>query len=380
MSEIQGSRVRYLNRRQFLHMLGAAAASISAARILTACSPGDAPGDKVGGQLDFFSWEGYDMLDATKTWREEHGVELKSGYIASSDDTAAKILGPGGAGIDLITYYHGYSEQWRDMGVFGEFSADEVPEIKSLYPFFQEGEWWQIGDGKYIGVPLMWLTLGMNYRKDLIEKPQRWTDLLDDKFKGKIAMVEDPTAAITTAAIVLGFDPGKMRPNELGEVKSFLLSMKANSKTIAPSYGDLSNLLVSGEVVATYVGWAAINAWAAADGVEVGCVDPDDGVMVSVDAYAIPTTTDNRATALAWVNLMLTKEVQAAGAEGLMMGVVRPDAVSLIKDESIRDLYSYDDVQGFFEKNRPSMVAPAKSDEYVTYSDWLKMWEEVKAG
>lgn len=382
MSDIRGVLVRPISRRRFLQMLGAAAAAVPVSQLVACGAPGGAPTEEptVGGQLDFYSWEGYDMLDASKAWREEHGVDLKSGYIASSDDTPAKILGSGGQGIDLITYYHGYSKQWKDLGLFSEFTADEVPEIKNLYPFFQEGEAWRVEDGKYIGVPLMWLTLGMNYRSDLIDAPKKWTDLLEPEFKGKIAMVEDPTAEITTAAIVLGFDPGQMTAEEMEEVKQFLLKMKANAKTIAPSYGDLSNLLVSGEVVATYVGWAALNVWAAADGVEVSCIDPEDGVMASVDAYAIPSTADNRATALAWINLMSTKEVQAAGAESLMMGVVRPDAVSLIKDESIRNLYSYDDIEGFFKKNPLRMVAPAESDKYVTYADWLKVWEEVKAG
>jgi spermidine/putrescine-binding protein len=171
-----------------------------------------------------------------------------------------------------------------------------------------------------------------------------------------------------------------MTRQQMDEVKKFLLALKANAKTIAPSYGDLNNLLISGEVVATFVGWGALNVWAAKDNVTVESVEPEDGIVISVDAYAVPPTTDNRATALAWLNLMLTKEVQVAVAEELLTAVVRPDAVELIKDEQIRNLYSYDDVDGFMNKHGLNLFPSPETGAEVTFADWLKMWEEVKAG
>jgi len=397
MGDNNGVFVRYVSRREFLRKLGLAAASLPAAHMLADHSLAQTPepvptvtpvpppeltaqAQAVGGQLDFYSWEGYDFLDATKKWREEHGVDLKSAYIASSDDTPAKILSPAGKGVDVITYFYAYYQTWTELGMFTEFSAEEVPNIKTMYPFFQQGEYWRTPRGSYFGVPLTWLTYVINYRSDLIERPSKWSDLLDAKFKNKLAIVEDPGANIIVAATILGIKTDTMTRKELEEIKKFLLGLKANAKTIAPSYGDLSNLLVSGEAVATFVGWAALNVWAAKDGVPVDSVEPEDGIVISIDSYAIPPTCDNRPTALAWCNLMLSPEVQLSVVNDLLTATVRPDVVPMIQDEKVRNLYAYDTFEAFLQEHKLNMFPPMETTgDRVSYADWMKMWEEVKA-
>ena len=84
--------VRYVTRRQFLERLGITIASLGVTHFVSACA--GRKETKVGGRLDFYSWEGYDFLSATESWRKEHQVDLKSAYIASSDDTPAKVISP----------------------------------------------------------------------------------------------------------------------------------------------------------------------------------------------------------------------------------------------------------------------------------------------
>lgn len=336
---------------------------------------------KVGGRLDFYSWEGYDFLSPTESWRKEHQVDLKSAYIASSDDTPAKVISPAGKGIDLITYAYCYYRDWSELNLFTEFTVDEVPNIKRMYRFFQEGEYWRTPKGTYIGVPLTWLNYVCNYRADLIPPPKNWGDLLAPEYKGKIAIVEDPTANILVASAVLGINTETMTRFQLEEIKKFLLGLKANAKTIAPSYGDLSNLLISGEVVATFVGWGALDAWAAAEGVQVKSVLPQDGVVFMVDAYAIPPTCDNRPTALAWLDLMLSDAVQLAVVNELLTATVCPEVVKLIQNEELQKMYDYEHLEELVKQHPLMLFSPSQvSGDRVGYADWLKMWEEVKAG
>lgn len=382
MRSVPTLAVRHITRREFFKRLGIAAVTLPAASYLAACAT-KAPSDQgqVGGQLDFFSWEGYDMLAATEKWRKDNNVDLRSAYIASSEDTPAKVLSPAGKGVDVITYAYAYYKSWSELEVFTEFTVEEVPNLKRMYPFFQQGEFWRTPQGNFVGAPLTWLTYVCNYRADMIEQPQNWSDLLDSKFKGKIAIVEDPGANILVASSILGIKTDTMTRRDLDEIKKFLLGLKANAKTIAPSYGDLSNLLISGEVVATFVGWGALDAWATAEGVQVSSVLPQDGVVVMVDACAIPPTSDNRATALAWINLMLTDEVQLAVVEELMTATVCPDVVPLIKDEGLRKMYDYDNLDELVKKYPLNLFPPIETEgDLVSFTDWLKMWEEVKAG
>src|SRR3954466_14361507 len=62
---------------------------------------------KVGGTIDFLSWEGYDVPGPMAAWKKAHHVHLKATYISNHDEIQAKIKA-GGGGYDLITYYQGY--------------------------------------------------------------------------------------------------------------------------------------------------------------------------------------------------------------------------------------------------------------------------------
>jgi spermidine/putrescine transport system substrate-binding protein len=376
--------VRYVSRRQFLKTMGVVAVGGAVGSALASCAPTAEPAPapaEVGGQLDFYSWEGYDMLSATEAWRAEHNIDLRSAYIASSEDTPAKVLSPAGAGIDTITYAHPYFDSWYDLGVLSDFTVDEVPNIKRMYPYFQESVYWRRPDGNYIGVPLTWLNYVCNYRADMVDPPAGWSELLTEKYKDKVAVVEDPGALFLVASAVLGIAPETMNQAEFEEVKGWLKALVENAKTIAPSYGDLSNLLISGEVAATFVGWGALDVWGQNEGVDTTSVLPKDGVVTMVDAYAIPPETDNRAAALAWLNLMLTDEVQLSVANDLLTAVVTPDTVPLITDDNVRAMYDYDNFESLVKSNPPPLFPPNEATgDQVTFGDWLKGWEEIKAG
>lgn len=380
MSENVNLTVRWNSRRNFLRGVSAVAASAALAAALGGCKPVPPATPQRSGQLDFLGWEGYDMLGATEKWRTDNAVDLRSAYIGNSEDTPAKVLSAAGKGIDLITYFYAYYKSWSALGLFGTFTADEVPNLKRMYPYFQEGEYWRLPDKTYMGAPFTWLTYVCNYRSDLTETPQSWEELTSAKYKGKLAIVDDPGANILVAATVLGIPTDTMTKTQLEEVKKFLLALKANAKSIAPSYGDLSNLLISGEAVAGFVGWGALDVWAAKEGVQVTSVQPLDGVVISIDAYAMAKTVDNRGASLAWLNLMLTDEVQLAVANELFTATVCPDTAKLITDPAVKKMYDYDNFSAFAQKYPLHLFPPNEaSGDQVTFSDWMKAWQDVKA-
>jgi spermidine/putrescine-binding protein len=111
-----------LTRRDLLKQGGLSALLLSGApAFLAACGGGGeaaAPTTgtgkgQIGGTIDFFSWEGYDLPDkyfpTMKAWKAANGVKIKSSYIGSHDDIQAKIKSGGGTGIDLITYALSYT-------------------------------------------------------------------------------------------------------------------------------------------------------------------------------------------------------------------------------------------------------------------------------
>jgi spermidine/putrescine transport system substrate-binding protein len=380
------------SRREFLQKALLGASAVSLAPILAACSDDNPSGGAspvggnvsdagpIGGTFNLLTWEGYDMLDATKSWRKRNGIEMNSIYMASTQDPATKVLAPGATPIDCTTCVSQFADWWTDLGILTEMTPEEIPFMTELYSVFQEGSVWRTESGNYRLVPFSWGANTCQYVTTEVDQPSSWRDLLEPEFKGKVAMTDDPLPNVMTSCLILGFDPAALTQDQLGQVQDFLLQMKGQAKAIAASYGDTTNLLTSGEAVATFPGWSAMQVFAGPDS-NVESVTPSEGVYLWVDSWTIPSTAENRANALAWLAETNTAEIQAKQAEALAAGVTRADAVSLIKDDVVKSLYPYDDLDTFFgETTVLQQVGGTAEGDLTTFDDWLTMWEDVKAG
>ena len=115
--------------------------------------------------------------------------------------------------------------------------------------------------------------------------------------------------------------PRCRRPTS-SKIEDLLKQIIAQSRGIAPSFGDLSTQLVSGDVAITWQGWAAMNSFAAAAGKNtVKTVVPKEGAFSFCDAYALPKGADNADTTYSWMNEVLDPQINADAAVYLVGGV-----------------------------------------------------------
>ena len=142
----------------------------------------------------------------------------------------------------------------------------------------------------------------------------------------------------------------------------------------------MTTKLVAGEIVACYQGWAAMDSFAAAEGVTTIKTNlPEEGSFTFADMFAIPTGSDNVDTAHAWMNMLLDPVVNAQNAEYLVGAVTVDAAVDLLNEET-KALYPYDDIAGYLELAPLYNNPPVESDEFVTQTEWTDAWQEIKAG
>ncbi|MFM8612874.1 MAG: PotD/PotF family extracellular solute-binding protein [Actinomycetota bacterium] len=397
-----------LSRRQLLLRSGVAVVAIGASpTLLAACGGGDdaatnaGGGDagtmveeasaaladgsgEVGGAIDYLSWEGYDTPDAIKSWVDGNGVEINATYIATHDDIQAKILAAdGGTGYDIITYYQGYKPLYQELDILQGLDPEKIPNLGGLYPYFQgdAGNFWVNADGVRTGVPWTFGGIGVTWNdKEISGGITSWYDFLDAKFKGKVAVVDDPTGNAALGSHILGLQPDKLnRDTDVPKLKDFFTQLLAQTKGVSASFGDATNLLVSGESTICFNGWSAINSFAAdAGNNDIKTGFPQEGGYGFCDAFAIPTTADNAATAYSWINNILDPKVNAAASDFLVAATPVEAAVPLL-GETTRALYPYDDIDAFLEKIPFYNNPPLESDEYMTIGEWMEIWTELKA-
>jgi spermidine/putrescine transport system substrate-binding protein len=388
---------RETTRRRFLRRAGIVTLTVGAGpTLLAACgddddddaaapaaSEGPARAPEASGRVDFLSWEGYDIPDPLKAWKSETGVTVKATYIGNHDEIQTKLkAGGAGAGYDIITYYQGYKPLYQELEILEPLDEQKLPNLEKLFPYFasEEGNFWIDPDGTRTGVPWTWGSIGITIDTRRVKSmPSSWLDLLEPEFKGRVAIPDDPVGSFTLAAHVRGFDPSKTTKDEGEQVFELLSQVAAQSTGTSPSFGDATTKMTAGDADVCWQGWAAMNQFAADAGVDSFETEvPKEGSFSFCDAYALPAGADNGDAALAWMNESLDPKVNAEAAVVLVGGVTVADAVpNLPKD--IAGLYAYEDLDALLDRSPFYNNPPVESDEFVTFEEVQKRWQEIKA-
>jgi spermidine/putrescine transport system substrate-binding protein len=384
-----------ISRLTLLRRGGAAALGVGLMpTLLAACGGGDedeAAAPEASGTIDYLSWTGYDIPDPMKPWKTANNVNVKPTYIGNHDDIQAKIKA-GGGDYDLITYYQGYKDLYTELDILSTIDTDKIPNIDGLFSVFKEADernLWIEEDGDWTGVPWTWGSIGITWDDARLSGGlSSWDDLFDPKFKGQVAMVNDPLGAFTLTSHILGKDPAALPKDEYTEIREYLTRMVGQAKAVFPGFAEMTKALVDGEAVVCYQGWAYQNYLAAQAGKKtVKTKTPEEGAFSFCDLYAIPSTTDNADTVHAWINEALDPVRNARIAEYLVAAVTVEESVDQINADT-KALYPYDDLElgdttgerlnRLFELAPFYGNPPIESDEFVTFSEMQEGWEEIK--
>lgn len=344
-----------------------------------------ASGDQgsVGGELDFLSWEGYDLPDIMTPWLEENGVTLTPTYPGNHDEIQAKLLAGDGGGIDIFTYYQGYKDLYSQLEILTPLDESRLPNLDGLFPEFASdlGNFWVNSAGERVGLPWTWSINALTYDSAAVDEPESYYDLLEPAAADKVVVVDDPLGAFTIGAKILGYDIATLTPDQEAEVADLLGQIIAQAKTVSPSYGDATSLLVSGEAAYIYPGWAPISNFAADAGKDtVRMTIPVEGGMVTTDAWAIPPGADNVDTAYAWMNETIDAAINAAASDYLIAGTVVEESVPLLSEASRATYPFYDDLSAVLSGDSLFGIPPQESDEFMTYAKMVELWTGLKAG
>lgn len=366
-----------VDRRGFLKTSGAATLGLAGSAVLGR----SAFAQDFGGKLDYMGWQGEEMPRAMGPFAEKHGITINPTYIASIDDVDARFAAGAGGGFDLLSITTSANDQLEQNGrVLTPLDLNRLPRHGNLLNYFIENAR-SVGitdaEGNLVTIPHSFGVFGITYDSNAISEPKAWTDLLDPSLKGRITMPGDPGANFTLAAHILGYDPFRTPKNKIDEIAAILKQFIDHSKTIAPSYGDVASLIGSGEVVASFLGWAAIDVFAAAAGnnnVRTN-VSPTDGTFTFIDGYALPQSADNVDTAYSWINEILDPEVNAAAAMDLAAGPTVKGASDFI--DPAKSIYPLDDLDAFLAERPVLLQPPVKSEEFVTLGEWVETFQEL---
>lgn len=194
-------------------------------------------------------------------------------------------------------------------------------------------------DGKF--VTMMTAATTIAYNPKLTEKPTSWADVLDPKYKGKIAL-PDITG---TAGVHFLLAINKLRGGTLDNVDPGFAAIKEIKDGVKMFYtqaDQLVPLFERGDIV--IAPWYPDRIGSAADsGVSVAVAYPKEGAVGIRPTIAIPAGSKNMALALKYIDADLGEASQKCFADQKYAGPVNRNVVLSAKAASI--LPSAEDVE-----------------------------------
>ena len=380
---------RYLlDRRRFLRLSGGAAMAgfLAACGLSNGSSSTSSPGASasplppVGGDLNLYTWEGYDLTKQFASWRQENNITQHLKFITQPEEVPTVLKGAGGDKWDLSYGDNVVLTDYKNLGLIRPMTTTEVPGLTGLMPAFQVDPW-KNADGTYNAAPWTWGFSGLTYRTDRVPAPASWHDILDPKHKGRVSTVDGALNNVALGSLAVGIDPDTLTTAQLNaEVKDYLVQLRGQIRALAPSIGDQISLLVSGDVDYMVVGLTFMDAETAAKGVSTKTVVPSEGAIGWADSAFVPPTAPDPQNALAWINHVLDPTQNAKANNSFLQGPGVAASIPML-DKAVTDLYPFDDIDNYLTNvltfNRGFPRDP--DGDRATYDQVVQLWEEVKA-
>lgn len=78
---------------------------------------------EAGGDVKMLTWQGYDVQKAMKPFQKAHDLSFHATFIGNHDDIQAKVT-QDPSGYNLITYYEGYHELYKQLNILADRPED----------------------------------------------------------------------------------------------------------------------------------------------------------------------------------------------------------------------------------------------------------------
>jgi spermidine/putrescine transport system substrate-binding protein len=295
---------------------------------------------RLASHLNFYNWSYYIGETTIPDFQDMTGVRVRYDNYSSNEEVLARLQA-GVSGYDLVVPSDYMVEVMASLGLLRPLNHDNLPNLVHIDPRF-------LGlsfdpENRY-SIPYQWGSAGIGVNTARIpEFEESWELLWDDKYTGRISMLDDMRSGLVPALKRLGYSVNTTNEKELEEALQLMIRQKPLVKAYtSDTYIDL---LKSGDVWIAY-GWSGDIYQIARDNPDIRFFIPKEGTYLWVDNMVIPRNATSPYTAEVFMNYIMDPEVSAGITNTTWYASPNRNAVPYIRPEITGDpsIYLPDDI------------------------------------
>ena len=261
--------------------------------------------EKLSKELNVYNWSYYIGKTTIQDFESEFGVKVNYDNYSSNEELLAKLQA-GVTGYDVIFPSDYMVKIMREQDLLSIIDKKNISNLKNIDSLFLNLPF--DPNNKY-SIPYQWGTTGIGINKSKVhEYPNSWKLLWDEKYKGRITMLDDMRFGLVPALKLLGFSINTTDPMQLLEAKKLMFKQKALVK--AYSSDTYIDMLKSGDAWISY-GFSGDIYQVAKDNPNVIYIIPQEGSNIWVDNMCVPKNAPHKYTAEVFINYILRAKVGA---------------------------------------------------------------------
>ncbi len=268
-----------------------------------------------GTVLNVYNWGEYiddEEIDVVTEFERLTGCEVNYTTFESNENMYSKLSG-GGVSYDVIIPSDYMVERLMSEDMLLPLDYKNIPNYNKYFDNEKYGYLMENGVSDYAVIYNVGTTILIYNKKLVKEEPTSWKVLWDEQYKGKVLMFNNPRDAFAIAQFALGQDINTTDKADWDAAADLLSEQR---RLVKPEYvmDEVFIKMESGEYAfATY--YAGDYELMVENNPDLGFVFPEEGVNTFYDAMCIPSASQNKKGAEAFINFMLEPEIALANAE-----------------------------------------------------------------
>ncbi len=325
-------------------------------------------------QATYFTWGGYDDEGLFAPYIEKHGAAPNFATYGDAEEGFTKVKA--GYVVDIMHPCSNDIPRWRESGVFQPIDTNRLSNFGSVFPRLAGLN--GANDGGQWFVPFEWGATSITYRTDLVEPPadgESWNMLFDEKYKGKIAVIDSAADTWYCMAILAGVDIGQTIPEEgVEKTNDLMKKLRPQVRMFTNDMTSLAQSMASGEVVMA-ITWNETPVTLAAEGHPVKFASPKEGSLTWCCGLMMHKEAPNPDLAYDILDSMLDPATGKYVIEAYGYGHSNAESFALVDSEVLANLGLDKDPTQYITDGK---FQQAQSDEFETRIN--RDFEAIKTG
>ncbi len=257
-----------------------------------------------GAKLNVLNWSSYIPDDVIRDFQKETNIKLNYNTYSSNEELLAKVTASKPGTYDVVFPSDYMIEVMKERELLKPMDKSKLSNLDNLNPHFMNE---YFDENNEYSVPFLLTMPIIAYDSTKIhESITSYNDLLDERYKEEIVLLDDQRIIIGMGLIATGADFNSTDKDQLKAAKEWLLKLKPNVK--AYDSDSPKSFLITEEASIAYL-WSAEAAIAMEENSNIKVVFPYEGSAKSMDNMVILKGAKNEENAYKFIDYILRDDI-----------------------------------------------------------------------